>query len=152
MVSIKHVGARYVVVVMTDDPPLPDGACQQNRRKNEIDEFVGDEDDAEGDDDEPDDDEGSIDAKRTDQLAGLDPEQEGDEDDTQQPCVLGEQAARHDEEVLVPRQSDELQCDGEDKYRALGKEVLCAETGRQRLGTEVTQHHGSEGEDGHRDE
>ena len=56
----------------TDDAPLPQGADEQDGREEQIDQLVGDEDDAEGDNDESDGDEWGVDAESALDLVALD--------------------------------------------------------------------------------
>ena len=101
-VGVQHVGARYVVVVSPDDAPLPESANEQNGREDEVHQVVGNEDDAERDDDEVDDNEREVDAESAFYLAGVEPDEQRDEDYAQQPCVLHQQLRGHDDEVLLP--------------------------------------------------
>ena len=47
-VGVEHVGARYVLVVLSHCQPLPYRTQQKDGREDEVDKFVGDKDDAEG--------------------------------------------------------------------------------------------------------
>ncbi len=102
-VGVEHVGARNVPVVLANDEPLPNGAKQQNGGEGHVDQLVGDEHDAEGDDDEAYHDQWRIDVEGAAYLVAVDTQEQRDEDDTQEPSILDEQAAGHDEEVLLQR-------------------------------------------------
>ena len=133
------------MVVAPHGYPLPHEAGQQQRREDEVDEVVGDEHDAERDDHEADEDKRRIDAEGIFYLPAVEPDEQRDEDDPQQPGILHEQRAGHEDEVLVAednlRQSehegkrDDRRC--EDDARAFLHEPLAAPP----VGKEEAQQH-----------
>ena len=84
-----------------DDNPLPQCAQEQNDGEHHVDQLTRYKHDAEGNDDESHHDEGRIYLEGTLNLVAVDTEQQGDEYHAQQPGIFDEQAAGHDEEILL---------------------------------------------------
>ena len=100
-IGIEHIGARDVLVIAADAPPLPQQTRYQNRWKDQAYQFAGDEDDAEGDHHKTDQQQGRIYLKGIFDLARIDTQQQRNQDDRQQPEVFHQQSGSHDDEVLM---------------------------------------------------
>ena len=97
----------------TDDAPLPQCTNEQDGREEDVYQFVGDEDDAEGNDEKSYGDEWRVDAEGTLDLVALDTQQQREQDDAQQPGIGDQQVSGHDEEVLLDGSQRDAQNEGE---------------------------------------
>ena len=86
---------------MLEDNQLPDGKYQQDGRKDEIDQSIGDKDDTEDDDNEAQQNDRSEQGQCALDLTSVESDEQGNDDDGDKPVEAHQKLACHDDEIMV---------------------------------------------------
>ena len=117
--GIDHVAAGFPVVAhFLAEAVLPDGEAQHQRREDEVDQPVRNEDDAEGDHDQTQQGDGYVDLRHFPDVLRRDAHQQGDQDGGQQPGIDEQQPRSLLEEILLDEQAGDHYRHGKDYHAA----------------------------------
>ena len=113
--AIDLVAQRHVATTVLECEDLPDGEDQEQGREDDVDQRVGDEDDAEPDHDERHEDEGQVDLGPFAALASVEAHGHREVDGSDEPCHFDHQTGGHDHEVGAHKGAHYHDGDGEEQ-------------------------------------
>ncbi len=113
--AIDLVAQRHVATTVLECEDLPDGEEQEQGRKDDVDQRVGDQDDAEPDHEERHEDEGQVDLGPFAALASVEAHGHREVDGSDEPCHFDHQTGGHDHEVGAHEGAHYHDGDGDDE-------------------------------------